>query len=444
MAVSLTVDSLGCFMGALQAISLDFSLAGIEAATQCEGESVSGRFKQFQLRSHYQPIFSLSHRRAVGYEALVRPVNANGAPLSPLTLFDAAQDDTDLIFLDRLCRNIHVRNFLNARDPDTWLFLNINPRVVVHAGLHPPFFKVMLDRYEIPPGRIVVEILENEIADENQLAETVRYYASLGCLVAIDDFGAGYSNFDRIWRLGPDLVKLDRTMLVQARTQSRVRRVLPTLVSLLHETGCITLIEGVETEEEALIATDSGIDLVQGYFFGRPAAASHSCADEAAQLPDLCTRFRNRYSDTRAREDNELKPYITEFRNCASLLSLDSPLREASLALLNRPRALRCYLIDAEGGQVGPNVLSEQTARRSDARFKPLANVSNASWSRRPYFRPAVAHPGRIQNSRPYLSIPDAQMCITLSVTVDIDGARLVYCADLQWQDLDALTPTTP
>lgn len=431
-------------MGALQIVPPDFSLAGIEAATQCEGELVSGRFKQFRLRSHYQPIFSLSHRRAVGYEALVRPVDGSGVPLSPQTLFGAAQCDTDLIFLDRLCRNIHVRNFLSARDLDAWLFLNINPRVVVKAGQHSPFFKVLLERYDIPPGRIVVEILENEIADENQLAETVGYYSSLGCLVAIDDFGAGYSNFDRIWRLGPDLVKLDRTMLIQARTQARVRRVLPSLVSLLHETGCITLIEGVETEEEALIATDSGIDLVQGYFFGRPAAASHCIMGEGAQLPDLCTRFRNRYSDSRAHEDNELKPYITAFRNCASLLSLNSPLREASLALLNRPRALRCYLIDAEGRQVGPNVLSEQTARRSDARFKPLANVSNASWSRRPYFRRAVADPGRIQISRPYLSISDAQMCITLSVTVDIEGARLVYCADLQWQEVDALTSNPP
>lgn len=430
-------------MGAPHALTRDFSLSGIEASTTSDGNEIKGWFKQFQLRSHYQPIFSLSHRRAVGYEALVRPVDAQGQALSPLTLFSSVHCDEDLIFLDRLCRNIHVRNFLAAQDPDTWLFLNINPRVVVRAGQTAPFFQALLDQYQIPASRIVVEILENEIADEGQLAETVSYYASLGCLVAIDDFGAGYSNFDRIWRLGPDLVKLDRTMLVQASTHARVRRVLPTLVSLLHETGCVTLIEGVETEEEALIATDSGIDLVQGYFFGRPAAASHTGAKSEAQLPDLCTRFRNRYSDTRAREDNELKPYITDFKNCASLLSLDSSLHDASDNFLRRSRALRCYLIDAEGRQVGPNILSERAARKSDARFKPLANVSNASWSRRPYFRRAVADPGRIQISRPYLSISDAQMCITLSVTVDRNGARLVYCADLQWQDIDALPPAT-
>ena len=429
-------------MGASDALTLDFSLAGIEAATTAEGDQINGWFKQFQLRSHYQPIFSLSHRRAVGYEALVRPVDAQGKALSPLTLFDSIRCDEDLIFLDRLCRDIHVRNFLSAHDPDTWLFLNINPRVVVRAGQTAPFFQALLDRYGIPASRIVVEILENEIADEGQLAETVSYYASLGCLVAIDDFGAGYSNFDRIWRLGPDLVKLDRTMLLQASTHARVRRVLPTLVSLLHETGCVTLIEGVETEEEALIATDSGIDLVQGYFFGRPAATSHTAEHSDAQLPDLCARFRDRYSDMRSREDDQLKPYIIEFRNCASLLSLGSTLHDASRPFLGWPRALRCYLIDAEGRQVGPNVLSERAARQSDVRFKPLANVSNASWSRRPYFRRAVGDPGRIQTSRPYLSISDAQMCITLSVTVDREGARLVYCADLQWQDLDTLPPT--
>lgn len=403
-----------------------------------DGSQVTGTFKQLRLRSHYQPIFSLSHRRAVGYEALVRPVDANGAALSPLTLFGSVHDDLDLIFLDRLCRDIHVRNFMSAHDPETWLFLNINPRVVVRAGQSTPFFEALLTRYGISPSRIVVEILENEISDESQLAETVSYYSSLGCLVAIDDFGAGYSNFDRIWRLGPDLVKLDRTMLVQARTQARVRRVLPTLVSLLHETGCITLIEGVETEEEAMIAADSGIDLVQGYFFGRPAAAIHTEPDSDGRIPDLCTRFRNRFSHSRCREDEELKPYITEFRNCASLLSLDSPLREGSMPLLKYARVLRCYLIDAEGRQVGPNVLSERAARQFDPRFRPLANVSSASWSRRPYFRRAMGDPGRIQISRPYLSISDAQMCVTLSVTVDREGSRQVYCADLQWQDVDA------
>lgn len=56
----------------------------------------------------------------------------------------------------------------------------------------------MLARYDLPPHRVVIELIENEIADEAQFAEAMRYYPERGCLFAIDDFGAGQSNFDRI------------------------------------------------------------------------------------------------------------------------------------------------------------------------------------------------------------------------------------------------------
>lgn len=78
-------------------------------------------------------------------------------------------------------------------------------------GVRLNIFKYLLQRYQIPAARVVVETIEGAIADEGQLSESVQFYKNLGCLVAIDDFGAGHSNIERIWRLVPDIVKLDRS-----------------------------------------------------------------------------------------------------------------------------------------------------------------------------------------------------------------------------------------
>ena len=203
----------------------------------------------------------------------MRPRNGTGQAIAPDLLFESVESNDEVVFLDRLARNIHVRNFVQQRHEQTWLFLNVNARVAMFGSEHVPYFEAMLARYNLPPHRVVIELIENEITDESQLAEAMRYYSDLGCLVAIDDFGAGQSNFDRIWRIQSQIVKIDRTSLVQARNNSRVRRVLPSLVSLLHEAGCMTLIEGTEDEEDeedVMIALDSGVDFVQGYYFGPP------------------------------------------------------------------------------------------------------------------------------------------------------------------------------
>lgn len=123
---------------------------------------------------------------------------ALAATFSPEVLFASASTLEDTVFLDRVCRTLHVRNFVRQANDSGWLFLNINPMVTMHGREFGAFFSQLLARYGIPPHRIVIEILEEPITDEVRLAESVCYYRDMGCLIAIDDFGIGHSNFDRI------------------------------------------------------------------------------------------------------------------------------------------------------------------------------------------------------------------------------------------------------
>src|SRR5207247_4642450 len=97
-----------------------------------------------------------------------------------------------------------------------------------------------------------------------------------GCLIVIDDFGAGYSNFDRIWRLWPDIVKIDREMTRRVTIEPLARRMFTGIISVLREAGALVCVEGIETEAEALCAIDANADLMHG----------KCCAAARAVLPE--------------------------------------------------------------------------------------------------------------------------------------------------------------
>lgn len=84
-----------------------------------ESDGYTAVCEQVQMRSHFQPIFSLAHQRIVGFEALVRPSTTDGNPLSPLELFAKADGLEQSVFIDRLCRTLHVSNFMQQADDTT-------------------------------------------------------------------------------------------------------------------------------------------------------------------------------------------------------------------------------------------------------------------------------------------------------------------------------------
>jgi EAL domain-containing protein (putative c-di-GMP-specific phosphodiesterase class I) len=413
----------------------DSALDHIEAATQSLPNEVIGHYKELRLTSHFQPIYSLVHKRPVGYEALLRAHNQTGQNIPPLEIFKKAHNEEETVFLDRLCRNLHLRNFLSMPNDNCWIFLNVNPQVTVGGKQYGTYFSELLARYNIPPHRIVIEILESNIQDESLLSEAVNYYKNLGCLVAIDDFGAGHSNFDRIWRIAPQIVKLDRSMIVQAVRNPSVRRVLPNLANLLHESGSLVLMEGIETEDEALITLDAGIDFVQGYYFGKPNNLLLGPEQNTELLPELCEKFKNFTQKATAQYHIELQTYLALFQQAALAMQSGIPVAAACMDLLNLAKAERCYLINEDGKQQGSNLVSPLRNTMSDPRFNPLADAKDATWSRRHYFRRAVNNPGEIQISRPYLSIIGASMCVTLSITINTGQNTQVLCCDLDWNE---------
>jgi len=397
------------------------------------GDHWCASYRGLTLKTALQPIYSICHKRVVGYEALVRAYDPDNAPVLPSHLFGLPVSDAEKRLLDNLCRFLHIRNFSCLSDPTNWLFLNVFPAVTTDNRHSDSFFADLMAYAGLPPQRVVIEIVEQPTDDSGQLRETVARYRRLGCLTAIDDFGAGHSNFERIWNLSPDIVKLDRTLLTRATEDHKARQILNGIVSLLHQSGCLVLLEGVESREQALLAIDACVDFVQGFFFCQPSTELRPLAQrqERVDFEQLLEAYRQRSRLTPDPTRQLVSRFGKFIRAATERLDAGAGMRRACRELLHHPQVSRCYLVDASGIQIGETLISRTGLRNQDPRFRPLQNTTRADWYRQQYLRRALAQPDVLQATAPYLCVAGAYMCVTLSLGFCLNGKLHVLCCDI-------------
>lgn len=206
----------------------------------------------------FQPFIDTATGRIAGVEALARLRSDDGRLHSAGPLFsDPKTPLTPLRRLDREVREQALVRFHEA-PPDWFLSLNISPRWI--SRLRPeqalPSLK-QLERSGIDPTRIVFEITELGGAS-SRLPGVVERYRQAGARIAIDDFGAGYSQLDRVLALQPDILKLDMRLFQQAARGGPSSEVVKALAQMAEKTGCWIIAEGVETEAELDFALECG------------------------------------------------------------------------------------------------------------------------------------------------------------------------------------------
>lgn len=243
-----------------------------------------------ELASHFQPILAVRGPACHGYEALLRATGSAGERIAPADLFERAGETRAV--LDWACRALHLRNYARFDPDERTLFLNLHPQAAAHDAHRALELGELVRYYGLQPKRVCVEIIADECGDERALMDAVGTYRELGLGIAIDDFGKGRSNFDRLLALRPDVVKLDRALVMDAELGwGRSRRMLAGMVELLHEIRARVVVSGIESAAEARVAIDAGADFVQGFHFSAPGAGP---ADEAAAVARLSEVLRVR------------------------------------------------------------------------------------------------------------------------------------------------------
>ena len=207
----------------------------------------------------FQPIVDLKRRTTFGFEALVR----SEAPEFPnaLAVIEAA---VAARFMGQLGRAL--RRYAVERCGKYALFINLHPDEFDEGWLVRPD-----DATAWHDGEIYLEITESVPLTHYRYCHSVlAEMRAKGLRVAVDDLGAGYSNLKYIADLAPEVVKLDRTLVADLRSGTRLHTLVTSIVDLCRRLGARVVAEGIETRQELEASIEAGAHYGQGYFLGRP------------------------------------------------------------------------------------------------------------------------------------------------------------------------------
>ena len=221
--------------------------------------------KNDRIVPFYQPIVN-KNTNVIKYEALVRLIDEDGKAISPFFFLDIAKKSR--LYLDITKRVIQkVVEQINQKNVN--ISINLTLEDIESAEMR----KFILEKIDSlkDKSKITFEIVESEDVRESRIVkEFLKTLKEKGCFVYIDDFGSGYSNFDYILKLYPDVVKIDGSLIKNILEDKNSQIIVKTIISFAKGVNIKTVAEFVENEEIFNILKEMGVDYFQGYYFSPP------------------------------------------------------------------------------------------------------------------------------------------------------------------------------
>ncbi len=233
------------------------------------GERIKHAFKHDGFRLAYQPVVDAATGQPVFYEALVRMFSDDGKPISAAQFVPAIEQLGLAFDLDRLVLDLAVKE-LNAW-PGLHLAINISGLTAVQAEW-PDHMRKVLGNCPQVAQRLIVEVTETAaIVDVSETRRFVDALRELGGQVSLDDFGAGFTAIRHLRALAVSIMKIDKELLHNLMTNAEQQHLVLVLIELARGLGIRTVAEGVETADIAEWLRRAKVDMMQGYYFGKPA-----------------------------------------------------------------------------------------------------------------------------------------------------------------------------
>jgi diguanylate cyclase (GGDEF)-like protein len=222
----------------------------------------------------YQPIVDLKTGRIEAVEALARWTDSSGTEISPAYFIPLAEECGIIRGVGRTLLEkalIETRPWFESGRIDRVSF-NVSPL----EFLDPAFSAAViatLQRVGVAARHLLLEITESVVIDNLALVQrVVKRLKRRGVKFALDDFGCGYSDLSTLRKLPICVLKIDRSLLIDAEHDRAARIILRNVVSLCRELGIRSICEGAETDAQLAFLRDIHCDLVQGFATGRPAS----------------------------------------------------------------------------------------------------------------------------------------------------------------------------
>ncbi len=249
-------------------------MAAAVSCRQSLRDEIEAAFETGQIVAYFQPQLSTDTGEVTGFEALARWKHPERGVLSPAEFLPAIQSG------GLAARLGEVMLFQSLNALRTWsragyeighVAVNFskdelrNPRLVEKLRWE-------LDRFDLSPDRLTVEILESVVAEtaNDMIVRNIAALAALGCVIDLDDFGTGHASITSIRRFAVKRIKIDRSFVTKVDCDPAQQKMIMAILSMAERLGLQTLAEGVETAAEHAMLAQLGCDQVQGYVIARP------------------------------------------------------------------------------------------------------------------------------------------------------------------------------
>lgn len=239
---------------------------------------------QNQFELHYQPMYEISGKKLIGFEALVRLPSPDGTLIPPTTFIPIAEE---LRLIDRIGQWVLREACQTAT---TWpsnltVAVNLSPAEFESGAIVDSVAAALRDT-GLDAHRLELEITETLLLgnSEKTMAD-LKSLKAMGISIVMDDFGTGYSSLSYLWKFPFDKIKIDRSFMESfERSGGNVETVVKSIIALGREMHMRVTVEGVETLNQVDFLNNADADQVQGFYFGKPVSASDVSADILADF----------------------------------------------------------------------------------------------------------------------------------------------------------------
>ncbi len=275
-------DSKQVFMAAHQALkesrrARDASIVAYQPNPQEElekqrsahmAEKIISALKNRRIHLAWQPVVDAKTGETVFHEALIRLESNEGEPLVAGEFVDVAQRLGLIRLVDHHALDLALETLCAA--PTAVFSLNVSFETACDPEWLSKLAQFVMSRSDIAE-RLIIEVTESYAADSlDEAQQFINSVRDLGCRVALDDFGAGYTSFRNLKSLAFDIIKVDGQFVENLETSNENQKFIKALVDLASLFDAQTVVEWVEDDITTDLLCEWGVDYLQGFKFGKP------------------------------------------------------------------------------------------------------------------------------------------------------------------------------